>query len=72
MKQEKPNWDDAPEWAKWLCMDQDWEWNWCEELPEWGSWYWDLGIGKHAVASPRKYGDQALWDVAVNSLEKRP
>ena len=29
----KPSWDDAPEWAEWLAMDQDSEWWWFENEP---------------------------------------
>jgi hypothetical protein len=49
MKQ-KPDWKDAPEWAKWLGMDDNGEWYWFREKPTlleegemWG--YWDAPHG---------------------------
>lgn len=30
----KPDWKDAPEWAKHLAMDGDGEWYWYSHLPE--------------------------------------
>lgn len=29
----KPDWKDAPEWAKWVAMDDDGDWYWYEEEP---------------------------------------
>ena len=29
----KPSWDDAPEWANWLAMDENYEWWWFELEP---------------------------------------
>lgn len=29
----KPDWNDAPEWAEWLAMDDDGSWWWHEEEP---------------------------------------
>jgi hypothetical protein len=29
----KPDWKDAPEWAKWLAMDEDGEWFWFKSRP---------------------------------------
>ncbi|QHJ83069.1 MAG: hypothetical protein [Caudoviricetes sp.] len=29
----KPNWCDAPVWAKWLAQDSDGEWFWYSEKP---------------------------------------
>lgn len=31
----KPSWDDAPEWAQWLAMDDSGAWFWYEEKPRW-------------------------------------
>lgn len=30
----KPNWDDAPEWANYVAMDEDGEWFWFENEPK--------------------------------------
>ena len=30
----KPDWSDAPNWAAWLAMDANGQWNWWEEKPE--------------------------------------
>lgn len=29
----KPDWKDAPKWAKWLAQDSDGEWFWYSEEP---------------------------------------
>lgn len=29
----KPQWSDAPEWAKWLAMDANGEWWWFQRQP---------------------------------------
>lgn len=31
--QNKPSWNDAPEWAEWLAQDEDGEWKWLAGLP---------------------------------------
>lgn len=31
--QNKPGWNDAPEWAEWLAQDEDGEWKWLAGLP---------------------------------------
>ena len=31
--QNKPSWEDAPEWAEWLAQDEDGEWKWLAGLP---------------------------------------
>ena len=33
MSDNKPNWDDAPDWAEWLAQDADGEWAWFREPP---------------------------------------
>ena len=30
----KPDWKDAPEWARWLCWDSTCGWAWHEYAPE--------------------------------------
>ena len=38
----KPTWDQAPYWAKYLAMDDDYEWHWWSAWPEYnrmtGKW----------------------------------
>lgn len=31
----KPSWNDAPEWARWLARDDDGDWYWYESKPNW-------------------------------------
>ncbi|MGL4757550.1 MAG: hypothetical protein ACRCXB_34785 [Aeromonadaceae bacterium] len=31
--QNKPSWEDAPEWGEWLAQDEDGEWKWLAGLP---------------------------------------
>jgi len=47
----KPDWNDAPEWAKFLAMDGDGSWSWHEHEPEWKSYdgFW-WSMGREAVA----------------------
>lgn len=30
----KPSWDEAPEWAQWLTMEEDGTWCWNEDEPQ--------------------------------------
>jgi hypothetical protein len=30
----RPQWKDAPKWAKWLALDDDGIWYWFDRLPE--------------------------------------
>jgi hypothetical protein len=49
----KPNWQDAPEWAQWLAMDNHGgaEWYYYETKPEPKSTYWlQSGSGKCKIA----------------------
>ena len=43
----KPDWNDAPKWAKWLSQDRDASWWWHQYKPKWHEDYgWWQGIGK--------------------------
>jgi hypothetical protein len=33
----KPDWKDAPDWANWLAMDEDFIWWWYAKAPVFGS-----------------------------------
>lgn len=65
----KPSWDEAPEWAKFLAMDQDQTWTWYAARPRMKDWFWDIslyGDDRHERATPATTLD---WDF---SLEPRP
>ena len=60
----KPSWDEAPEWANWLAMDESGNWFWYQEKPVDGNGCFVANSsGKFALAS---YSD---WE---ESLERRP
>lgn len=61
----KPDWKDAPEWARYLCMDADGSWHWFELRPTMYQSYWDVNEwGRFATAiAPLQ------WDL---TLEERP
>lgn len=60
----KPSWDDAPEWANYLAMDEDGEWWWYEMEPIKRLGYWSA-MGMKSAADQDIY----QWE---ESLEKRP
>jgi hypothetical protein len=51
----KPSWTDAPEWARYLAMDENGEWFWFDreptlnETPVWGALRWDILGGEGHV-----------------------
>ena len=63
----KPSWDDAPEWAQWLAMDEDGRWWWYEEKPvlQTNYFYW---LGSKMEESLPVLDRSMPWD---KSLEKR-
>lgn len=67
----KPEWSDAPAWAKWLARDPNGDWNWYDERPtvttaNGGAWT-DDGYGWMKAGN---YGQSANgWE---RSLEPRP
>jgi hypothetical protein len=58
----KPDWKDAPAWAKWLAMDNDGTWFWYAEKPTLLSAFWNS-------AAKFEFASASEWD---NSLEARP
>ena len=63
----KPSWDDAPEWAQWLAMDENGRWFWYEFKPVCKQAYWlgdDFYNGDMEEALP----NTSFWD---KSLEQR-
>ena len=63
----KPSWDDAPEWAQWLAMDEDGRWWWYEEKPvlQTNYFYW---LGSKMEESLPVLDKFTPWD---ESLKKR-
>lgn len=61
----KPNWTDAPEWAKYVALDADNTWWWYESKPtydNYGSWETVTGDTEIAI----------LHSDTLNTLEARP
>jgi hypothetical protein len=67
----KPDWKDAPEWAKFLAQDCDGRWHWFEAKPE-----WDDGPGEWVYADDTpdtSRFQQAAAEVSHEyTLEPRP
>ena len=61
---DKPSWNDAPEWANWLAMDDDGCWYWHKNEPnmESGGWYSDS----------RSEIIKINYDYWTTTLEKKP
>lgn len=61
----KPDWKDAPEWARYLAMDEHGTWCWYEEEPLKLTHIWVDSDGQYSYASlPPSH-----WE---SSLEQRP
>jgi hypothetical protein len=60
----KPDWKDAPEWARYLAMDKNGSWLWYENEPTPNSTLWE-SHGQYARAIAPKID----W---LQSLEPRP
>lgn len=58
----KPDWKDAPEWARWTAMDPDGHWYWFEQQPSYVDEEWCEG-GRFAKVDFSK---------GNGTLEKRP
>lgn len=58
----KPKWNDAPDWARWLAMDSNGQWFWYELAPFWRG-AWDTN-GKYKCAT-------LVVPIAENTLEQR-
>lgn len=67
----KPSWDNAPEWANWLALDENGEWYWYEEEPAIPNndtisyRYWD-------TYKNFKLAGREKWEKWEDSLEQRP
>ena len=62
---DKPDWSEAPEWARYLAQDKDSEWYWFESEPKLCGEVWELSkyVGKSERAR------KEAWTI---SLEPRP
>ena len=63
---DKPDWSEAPEWARYLAQDKDGPWYWFEYEPKkesGGYWYLDSCVGKSEKAHKEE------WTL---TLESRP
>jgi hypothetical protein len=62
---DKPEWSQAPEWARYLAQDKDGEWYWFEYEPEPKAGYWNLDrcVGQSEKANKEE------WTL---TLEQRP
>ncbi len=65
----KPDWKDAPEWAKFLAMDSDNEWFWFENKPVLGARAWFEWKGKFELISLEIPSENPFWR---QTLEERP
>lgn len=51
----KPNWNNAPKWAKWLSQNKDARWWWHQYKPKWNEgcgWWQGRGRQEEAVEVP--------------------
>lgn len=53
----RPQWKDAPKWAKWLALDDNGRWFWYSQMPE-CFWLLPGGRGKEEYAGegPKHFG----------------
>ncbi len=59
----KPDWKDAPSWAKWLAMDENGDWLWYEDRPVCGVACW---------GSRGRFEDAESYIPWTDTLEARP
>lgn len=59
----KPDWKNAPNWAKWVALSTDGEWTWFEDEPR---------RDKEGDYMPGSYGRWESSGVRVRMLEARP
>jgi len=65
----KPDWDAAPEWARWLTQSADGCWLWWEEMPIEGEAQWEDDLHEGAIVFAGVSPVIGDWS---DSLEKRP
>ena len=59
----KPDWKDAPEWAKWIAKDLSGQWWWYENKPERRATRW---VAQNGKCDPENISH---WE---DSLQQRP
>ncbi len=67
---DKPDWKDAPEWARFLAMDQDGDWYWYEDKPFVNNNSWQgtqIWTGTRRTQLAKK--SSSRWE---ETLEERP
>jgi len=70
-----PDWNKAPIWANWVCMDGDRiTWNWFEFKPEYTSskWMYISQKGKYQCCNEFVERCNVLIQEPWNSLQSRP
>lgn len=69
----KPEWKDAPAWAKWLALDAGGDWGWYESKPlineESESWVWTLPLSSEWELAGFSGNHGTDWR---ETLESRP
>lgn len=66
----KPSWDDAPEWANFLAMDDSSEWYWFEREPAYCEY--DNDWNEISVEGRVKPATKKNQDDGIETLERRP
>lgn len=63
----RPDWENSPEWARYVAMDSNGEWTWFDRQPEWNSRFQIWQLGEQGKAIPAKNDIHAF-----SSLQRRP
>jgi hypothetical protein len=61
----KPSWDDAPDWARWLARDASGDWYWYEFEPGWEDRSYRPEKGEYLIAGYDSY-------MPPGPIERRP
>jgi hypothetical protein len=65
----KPNWEDAPDWANYLAMDENGSWYWFEKEPYAKNLNYDYGMWVSKGKANLAFESGFSWD---ETLEERP
>ena len=62
----RPAWKDAPEWARWLAMDEDGSWWWYAERPvkdaSWGKFRNEV---EGSLGQKARYSEEFDWQLSL-------